>query len=101
MSEQLRAARVILRRRAVEHATGKPRSTLYEDIAAGLMVPPVPIGVRAVGWPSDEVEAINAARIAGKSPDEIRELVARLVSRRASFPWHSPTPIPEPQPCAC
>jgi len=40
---------------------------------------------RSVGWPSDEVEAINAARIAGKSVDEIRQLVIRLHAKRAEM----------------
>jgi prophage regulatory protein len=42
----------------------------------------VPIGARAVGWPEHEVTAINAARIAGKSDAEIRELVFRLEAAR-------------------
>jgi hypothetical protein len=33
-------------------------------------------------WPSDEVEAINAARIAGKTDEEIRTLVAKLEAAR-------------------
>jgi prophage regulatory protein len=38
-----------------------------------------------VGWPSDEVAAINAARIAGKTDEEVRALVAKLeVSRKAA-----------------
>jgi prophage regulatory protein len=44
----------------------------------------VQIGPRAVGWPSCEVAAINAARIAGKSDVEIRALVAKLEAARKS-----------------
>ena len=40
------------------------------------------LGPRAVGWPSDEVEAINAARIAGKTDDEVRVLVTKLEAAR-------------------
>ena len=36
------------------------------------------LGQRAVAWPADEVHAINAARIAGKSEAEIRDLVNHL-----------------------
>ena len=57
-------------------------STVYGEIHAGLFPVPVPIGQRAVGWPDHEVKAINAARIAGKSDDQIRELVAKLHSAR-------------------
>jgi len=42
----------------------------------------VSLGGRAVGWPSDEIDTLNAARIAGKSDDEIRELVGKLEAAR-------------------
>jgi prophage regulatory protein len=35
-----------------------------------------------VGWPSSEVEALNAARIAGKTDQEIRVLVVKLEAAR-------------------
>jgi len=46
------------------------------------MTRPVKIGQRAAGYPANEVRAINAARIAGKSDDEIRALVERLHAQR-------------------
>ena len=72
----------ILRRGSVESQSGYPRSTLYLRISQGLWTRPVKIGPRAVGWPADEVSALNAARIAGQSDAEIRALVARLESAR-------------------
>lgn len=68
---------VVLRKRG-----NRGRSTHYQDIKDGLFTEPVSIGARAVGWPASEVEAINAARIAGKSDDEIRELVQQLHAAR-------------------
>lgn len=67
----------------VKTATGhRSHASIYNAIHAGLFTKPVLIGRRAVGWPSEEVLAINAMRIAGKSDSEIRELVNRLhVSR--------------------
>ncbi len=65
--------------------TAKARSTHYNDIKAGMMTPPVKIGgddSQSVAWPEHEITAINAARIAGKSNDEIRQLVVRLVADR-------------------
>lgn len=62
--------------------TAKARSTHYNDIKAGLMTPPVLLGVHSVAWPEHEISVINAARVAGKSDDEIRQLVARLVVER-------------------
>lgn len=61
---------------------GKARSTLYAEIQRGVFTKPVRLGAKAVGWPVREVEAINAARIAGKGEREIRALVAELESAR-------------------
>ena len=66
----------------VQAETGHPRSTLYLRVAQGLLPHPVSLGPRAVGWPAHEVIALNAARIAGKSDAEIRELVAKLEAAR-------------------
>lgn len=60
-----------------------PTSTFYEWIDKGLMTPGVALGARSVAWPSFELEAIAAARIAGKTDDEIRDLVKQLVADRA------------------
>lgn len=73
----------ILRVPAVLAARGKSRSGHYADITAGLYTPPVKIGPRGSGWPDDEVAALQAATIAGKSPDEIRALVRQLTAGRA------------------
>lgn len=61
---------------------GIGRSTLYQRIADGLWTRPVPIGLRAVGWPESEVSALTAALIAGKSQADIRELVTKLQAER-------------------
>ena len=62
--------------------SGKTRSPWYQDITRGLMTRPVKLSRRAAGWPADEVEAINAARIAGRTEAEIRALVERLHAKR-------------------
>lgn len=75
-------SQIIQRLRAVLHERGRSRSSHYLDIQQGLFTRPVQIGLRAVGWPSSEVAAINAARIAGKTDDEIRALVLKLEAAR-------------------
>lgn len=65
-------------------ATGQPRSTLYLRIQQGLWTRPINLGARSVGWPAQDVEALNAARISGKSDDDIRALVQKLHAARAS-----------------
>jgi len=72
----------IYRRPVVEQATGKSRSTLYREIKAGLMPKPVKLGGGLSGWPANEVQAINQARISGKSEEEIKELVIELEASR-------------------
>lgn len=74
----------ILRMPEVKAETGhRSHASIYNAVNAGLFTKPVPIGLRSVGWPSEEVQAINAARVAGKSDAEIRELVNTLHARRA------------------
>jgi prophage regulatory protein len=72
----------ILRLPTVLKERGRSRSAHYLDIQQGLFTRPVPIGARAVGWPANELATLNAARIAGKSDDEIRILVAKLETDR-------------------
>lgn len=74
----------ILRLTAVKAETGyRSNASIYNLIRAGLWTKPVPIGERAVGWPDDEVRAINAARIAGHADEQIRKLVKQLHAKRA------------------
>lgn len=73
----------ILRMPAVKAETGhRSHASIYNAIRVGLFTKPVPIGQRSVGWPIEEIKAINAARIAGKTEAEIRELVQRLHAKR-------------------
>lgn len=73
----------IFRMSAVKVETGhRSNASIYNAINAGLFTKGVKISERSVGWPSEEVQAINAARIAAKSDAEIRELVNRLHAKR-------------------
>ena len=72
----------ILRRPAVQADSGYSKSTLYLLITQGLWPKPVRLGPRSVGWPAGEVRAMNAARIAGKTDEEIRALVETLEAAR-------------------
>jgi prophage regulatory protein len=73
----------ILRMQAVKAETGhRSHASIYSAVRAGMFTKAVSIGPRSVGWPSEEVQAINAARIAGKSEADIKALVNRLHSKR-------------------
>ena len=72
----------ILRLPAVKAESGASRSTIYLRIQQGLWPKPVRLGPRSVGWPASEVAAINTARIAGMTDEEIRALVIKLEAAR-------------------
>lgn len=74
----------LLRRPVVEQATGDSRSTIYRKIQRGLFTKPVQISGERVAWPAYEVHAINQARIAGKSEDDIKQLVIQLEAARVA-----------------
>lgn len=74
----------LLRLPAVKAQSGYSRSTIYLRMSQGLWTRPVSLGARAVAWPACDVVALNAARIAGKSDDQIRALVMKLEAARLS-----------------
>lgn len=73
---------ILLKKPTILKACGISKSTLHNRINSGLFTPPVSIGARAVAWPSNEVESITGAIIAGKSEEEIKLLVEVLVQKR-------------------
>ena len=75
----------LFRRPLVEQAMGESRSTIYRKIKAGLLTKPVQIGGDRVAWPANEVKAIINARIAGKSDEEIKNLVNQLHAARTQY----------------
>ena len=76
----------ILRMPDVKRRRGhRSDASIYNEIRDGLFTSGVAIGQRAKGWPDYEVDAINAARIAGKSDDQIRELVKALHAKRTEL----------------
>ena len=77
---------LILRLPEVKRVLGhRADASVYNAIRVGLFSNGVAIGQRAKGWPDYEVDAINAARVAGKSESEIRELVKILHAKRSEL----------------
>ncbi len=72
----------LLRLPDVLSISGLARTSLYDRIKHGLWPKPVNLGGRAVGWPSNEVAAVIAARISGKTNDEIRHIISELQADR-------------------
>ena len=74
---------LILRLPEVKRVLGhRADASVYNAIRAGLFTSGVAIGQRAKGWPDYETQAVATARVAGKSEDEIRELVKVLHAKR-------------------
>jgi prophage regulatory protein len=92
-----RAPRTVrmLRMPEVEEKTGRSKTMHYDDIRRGLMTPGVALGARCSGWPEHELDAILAARIAGGTDADVRQIVQRLMDeRRAALPGFTPSPAP-------
>jgi len=62
----------LMRRHAVEHATGLSRSTLYQYMAEGRFQKPPHLSSRIVVWLESEVLAWIAARLAERDDREGR-----------------------------
>lgn len=94
----------ILRLAEIAHRRRVSKSTVYADIRQGLWPTLVAFGPRTRGQPDYEVDELIAARIAGRTDDEIRALVKQLLAARknadqgeekrptASSSGHKPVP---------
>lgn len=76
----------LLRVPVVLGQTGLCRASLYKRVAAGLFPRPVKaFGRQRAGWPSNEVQALVHAHIAGATESDIADLVRTLHERRQSL----------------
>lgn len=75
----------------------KSRSFVYEQLAEGILPKPIQFGERALRFPSTEIDAVIAARIAGKSKADIQALVAQLHTERTKAGMPAPAATPEPK----
>jgi prophage regulatory protein len=78
MANVIRLLRIldVLARVGVKHAF------LYNQIRDGLFVKPVKITARASAWPSNEVDALVAAKIRGATDAQLKTLVRELEAAR-------------------
>ena len=72
----------LIRRPEVLNLMGRSKSSLQLDEKAGLLCPPISIGERAVAYIKHEVETVIQARIAGRTNEEIKDLVTDLIKQR-------------------
>lgn len=67
----------------VQGRTSSSHAEWYRQMARGTAPRPVKIG-SASRWPVHEIDELIAARIAGKSDDEIKELVSAMHAGRVA-----------------
>ena len=58
------------------------KTTWFGQIDSGLIPSGVPVGLRSVGWPEHELDAILVARLAAWPDEQIRTLVKALMDSR-------------------
>lgn len=75
----------VLRLDASASKMGRANSTFWADVKKGTITPPIPLGEKAVGWLSTELDAILAARtLASRAnmPLDIKLFVSLLAAPR-------------------
>ena len=72
----------IIRKAEVLTLVGLSHASLYRLINENLLPPPFSLGCRAVGWYEHEITGVIKARAAGKSDEEVKSLVLKLVASR-------------------
>ena len=80
-----RPIRLIPRRELQARMGLRSPNTVRDHIKRGVLTAPIKLSPGPTTpsvWPEDEIDAVIHARIAGKSDDEVRELVSRLDARR-------------------
>lgn len=66
----------------VRESTGQGTTSVYHQIKDGLLTPPIKRGRSSV-WPENEITEVQRAIIAGRSDDDLRQLVKDLIAARA------------------
>ncbi len=76
---------VVLRHPEAIKQYGLSRAVYYQQINEGLIPPPFLLGDRSAGQLQHEVQAVIAARVAGKTKEKIKDLVASLIEQRKDY----------------
>jgi prophage regulatory protein len=72
----------LIRLKDVISISGLKRATIYSYISKGIFPSQIKLGERIVAWIETEILAVNQARIAGKTEQEIQNLVNQLKIQR-------------------
>lgn len=74
----------LIRRPEVLNLTQRSKSALQLDEKNGLFPSSVSIGCRSIAYIKQEVDAVIIARVQGKTPDQIKALVEKLIQQRTA-----------------
>lgn len=72
----------ILRKPEVIKMTGLSSTSLFEKQKSGLFPTSISLGSRAVGFIEFEIQALLAARAAGHTDEQVKELVTLMIAKR-------------------
>jgi len=72
----------VIKKPEIKVITGDSTTTQFEKIRDGLLPKYINLGLRSVGLFEHECLTIVSARAAGKSDNEIREIVKALIKQR-------------------
>lgn len=78
----------LIRIKEVIEISGPKRSTLYDYVKQGIFPSQIKLGRRCSAWVESEVLEVNFARIAEKSEQEIKELIAKQRDLRLQNSYH-------------
>jgi prophage regulatory protein len=80
----------LMRRRAVEDATGLPRSTIYEMLPTGKFPRPFPYEGKRVAWLASEVNSYIASKVAIRDNPRLKKEVDAFIAAKIKAgenPW--------------
>lgn len=83
--ESAKPVRLVPRRELQARMGLRSPNTIRDHIKRGVLTAPIRLSSGPTTpsvWPEDEIDAVIHARVAGKSDDEVRELVSRLEAGR-------------------
>ena len=61
---------------------GGGKSTLYAEIKKGYFPKPIKLGLRRIGWPEHEVDAVMQFFLRGETQNELKAFIKKLETNR-------------------
>ena len=61
---------------------GGGKSTLYAEIKEGCFPRPVKLGLRRIGWPEHEIDAVMQFFLRGETQTELKAFIKKLETNR-------------------